>query len=148
MNSRLDKSSLTPCTFDWAIKRLVNWTVAARQKHPNCRILASKIDFKLAYRRCHLHHTTAIQSCAILLLDNIALLALRLTFGGAACPFEWSEISETICYLAAAIANDETLDCKRLHSPLQVLVPPPIFISNDVLFKEGKELAAELAISN
>jgi hypothetical protein len=96
VNSQLNKSNLTPCTFSWTIKRLVNWTVAARRKHPNCRILASKIDFKSAYRRCHLHHASAVQSCSILPSDEIALLALRLTFGGAACAFEWSEISETI----------------------------------------------------
>ena len=88
VNFCLNKSNLTPCTFGWAIKRLVNWTVTACWKHPNRRILASKIDFNLAYRRCHLHHTSAVQSCAILTSDNITLLAIRLTFGGVACAFE------------------------------------------------------------
>ena len=43
VNSRLDKSKLTPCTFGWVIKRLVNWRVAARCKYPNRRILAPKL---------------------------------------------------------------------------------------------------------
>jgi hypothetical protein len=144
VNSRLDKANLTPCTFGWTIKRLVNWTVAARWKHPNRKILASKINFKSAYRCCHLHHTSAVQSCAILPSDNIALLALRLTFGGAACAFEWSEISETICDLATAITNNVHWDPKTLFSPLQDSIPPPIFLPDDVSFEEGKDLAVDL----
>ena len=97
---------------------------------------------------CHLHHTSAFQSCKILLSKDIALLALRLTFGGAACAFEWSEISETICDLATAIANDESWDYTRLHSPLQALVPPPNFLPDDIPFEEGKELAVDLSISD
>jgi hypothetical protein len=36
VNSRTDKSKLEPCVFGWVIKRLINWIVAARRKHPNC----------------------------------------------------------------------------------------------------------------
>ena len=60
VNSHLNKSKLVPCTFGWVIKRLINLIVAAQRKHPNCQILASKVDFKSAYRQCHLNHTTAI----------------------------------------------------------------------------------------
>jgi len=49
VNSRLDKSKLAPCTFGWVIKWLINWIVAAQHKHPNQRVLASKVDFKSAY---------------------------------------------------------------------------------------------------
>ncbi len=148
VNSRLDKSRLSPCTFGWVIKRLVNWIVAARRKFPNRRILATKIDFKSAFRRCHLHAETAIQSCASLPQDDIALVALRLTFGGAACPFEWSVISETICDLASAISHDDSWDCSSICSPLQKLVPPPIYLPDDIPFTEGKELAVDIQINN
>jgi hypothetical protein len=107
VDSRLNKSKLTPCTFGWVIRRLVNWIVAARNKYPNQRILVAKIDFKSAYRQCHLNHATAVQCCASLPNEDLALLALCLTFGGAACPFEWSIILETICNLATAITQDK-----------------------------------------
>jgi hypothetical protein len=38
-----------PCMFGKALLRMVNWTVAARQKFPNKRIFASKIDFKSTF---------------------------------------------------------------------------------------------------
>jgi hypothetical protein len=148
VNSRLDKSLLLPCQFGWVIRRMINWVVAARRKYPNRRIYVTKSDFKSAYRRCHLHFLTALQSCTQLPELNIALLALRLTFGGAACPYEWSAISETICDLATAIAHDDDWDPDKLQSPLQHLVPPPDFLPDDIPFEEGKELAVHIEVSD
>jgi hypothetical protein len=79
---------------------------------------------------------------------NLALMALRLTFGGAACPSEWSIISETICDLATAIAHDEDWNPHKLHSPSQQLIPPPVFLDNDIQFAEGKELAVDINVSD
>lgn len=148
VNSRLDKSKLAPCIFGWVTRRLLNWIVAARRKHPTRRILATKVDFKAAYRRCHLHHRTAVQSCSQLPDRQIALLALRLTFGGAACPFEWSIISEMICDLCTEITHDDNWDPDTLKSPSQHLVPPPSFLPDDIPFEEGKELAINLNVSD
>ena len=53
VNSRVDKTQLLPCMFGACIKRLANWAVAARKEFPNRRILATKVDYKSAYRRCH-----------------------------------------------------------------------------------------------
>ncbi len=137
VNSRLDKSELEPCIFGWAIRQLINWTVAARRKHPNCKIYATKTDFKSAYRKCHMNSTTALQSCSQLPEQDIALIALRLTFGGAACPYEWSIISETICDLATVIAHDDNWDPTNLHSPDQELIPPPISSSTSTSTTKG-----------
>lgn len=146
LNSRLLKDQLTPCYFGWVIRRLANWIVAARRKYPGIRLFATKVDFKSAYRRMHLHHTIASQSCTQLPDDDIALLALRLTFGGAACPFEWSIISETICDLATAIAHDETWNPTALQAPDQELVPAPSFLPDDTPFGEGKELVVDVEV--
>ena len=54
VNSRVIKDSLLPCKFGACIKILANWAVAARILHPNRLILATKIDYKSAYHRCHL----------------------------------------------------------------------------------------------
>ncbi len=148
VNSRLDKSQLTPCIFGWAIRRLINWTVAARQKHPNCRIYATKTDFKSAYRRCHMNSSVALQSCSQLPDLDIALIVLRRTFGGAACRFEWSIISETICDLASAIAHDTSWDPSTLHSPDQHHIPPPDFLPDDIPFAEGRDLIIDININD
>ena len=124
VNSRTDKTKLTSCIFGWVIRRLCHWIVSARRKHPGCKIFATKLDFKSAYRRCHLHHTTAAQSCAQLPEENLLLLMLRLTFGGTACPHKWSVISEIICDLATAIVINDDWDYSELTSPQQHLIPP------------------------
>ena len=50
VNSRVDKDNLLPCRFGAFLKRLMNWTVAARKKFQGKKIISSKIDYKLAYR--------------------------------------------------------------------------------------------------
>ena len=105
VNSRVVKNSLLPCRFGACLKRLMNWTVAARKKYPNKRILASKIDYKSAYRRCHLNAQYAVQTCTQLPEEDLAILALRLTFAGSPCPYEWGVISESVCDLAMAILH-------------------------------------------
>lgn len=148
VNSRTDKTKLTPCIFGWVIRRLCHWIVCARRKHPGRRIFATKLDFKSAYRRCHLHHATAAQSCAQLPDDEIALLMLRLTFGGTPCPHEWSVISETICDLATAILIDDDWDCSTLFSPQQHLIPSASFLPDDIPFGEGKDLIVNIDIND
>ena len=148
VNSRTDKTKLTPCIFGWVIRRLCHWIVSARRKHPGRKIFATKLDFKSAYRRCHLHHTTAAQSCAQLPEENLLLLMLRLTFGGTACPHEWSVISEIICDLATAIVINDDWDYAELASPQQNLIPPPSFLPDDIPFGEGKELIVDMEIND
>jgi hypothetical protein len=62
VNSRVDKEKLMPCYFGKALKRLINWAVAARKLHPKKRILASKLDIKAAFCQCHLNATTVVQT--------------------------------------------------------------------------------------
>ena len=50
VNSRVDKEQLMPCYFGQAMKRIINWAVAAQKKYPNIRILATKLDIKAAFR--------------------------------------------------------------------------------------------------
>ena len=71
--------------------------MAARQQYPNQKILATKIDYKSAYRRGILHSVTALKAETQLPEDTAAIITLRLTFGGALSPFEWGVFSETIC---------------------------------------------------
>jgi hypothetical protein len=44
VNSRIDTDRLQQCKFGKCLVKLINWTVAARRKYPNERILAKKDD--------------------------------------------------------------------------------------------------------
>jgi hypothetical protein len=99
-----------PCYFGQAMKQIINWAVAAQKKYPNIRILATKLDIKAAFRRCPLNASTAIQTCTQLPELRLALMMLRLTFGGAPCPSEFGAISETICDLINAILQHNNWD--------------------------------------
>jgi hypothetical protein len=86
VNSRIAKELLMPCMYSTCLRRLINWTIAARRKYPGRRIIANKIDYKSAFQRCHLSAVTAIQCCAQLPTQELILLYLQLTFGGCPCP--------------------------------------------------------------
>jgi hypothetical protein len=75
----------------------------------------TKIDLKAAYRRVHLQATMALQACV--LIGGLLLLALRLTFGGAANPSMWSDISELLMDLANDIVHHPGWDPSRHSSP-------------------------------
>jgi len=63
VNSRARTDNMLPCMYGACLRRLTNWACAARAMYPNIAIFASKVDFKSAYRRCHLNPSTALQSC-------------------------------------------------------------------------------------
>jgi len=146
VNSRVDKSQLQPCMFGAAIRRISNWAVAARRKYPKRRILVSKVDYKSAYRRCHLSGETAIQTCTQLPDLELAIVALRLTFGGAPGSYEWGVISESICDLAIAILQHNDWDPSKLHSPSQNLIPERVVLDDSIPFGEGKELIVDIPV--
>jgi hypothetical protein len=147
VNSRTRKEELLPCVYGGVVRRLVNWAVAARRKYPTTRIYATKIDFKSAFRRLHMSSNTAKQSCTQLPHEELALMSLRLTFGGTPCPFEWGVISETICDLATALLLDENWNPDDLHAPNQIDFPTPIFLPDDIPFEQGRELIVDVSIS-
>jgi hypothetical protein len=123
----------------------VNWAVAAQGKYPTNQIYATKIDFKSAYLCLHVSYRIAKQCCTQLPHEDIALMALCLTFGGMPCPFEWGVISKAICDLATALILHDNWKPNDLHAPNQETFPPPIFLPDNILFKEGKELIVNVS---
>ena len=77
VNSRVLKELLQDCRYGFCIRRIINWAIAARRAYPNQRILATKIDYKSAYRRGILHFATALKTATQLPDDNIAIIMLR-----------------------------------------------------------------------
>jgi hypothetical protein len=49
VNSRIVKELLMLCMHGTCLRRLINWTIAARRKYPGHLTMACKIDFKLAF---------------------------------------------------------------------------------------------------
>jgi hypothetical protein len=137
-----------PCYFGRALRRLINWVVAARKLYPNKRILTTKLDVKAAYRRCHLNVMIATQTCTQLPSKGLALLILRLTFGGAPCPSEWGSIAESICDLANAILLSDDWDPLSLQSPAQHLVPNKITLKDDIPFGIGRDLIVDIPVGS
>ena len=74
---------------------------------------------------------------------------LRLTFGGKACPSEWSVLAEPKCDLSNALLHDDDWDPTTLASPSQHRVPQP---NRDEEmhrpFGVGRELVVEIPINH
>jgi hypothetical protein len=144
VNSRVHFDTLLPCRYGGCLRRLINFVVAARRKYPNQRILATKVDYKSAYRRCHLNEKIAVQSITQLPDENLALISLRLTFGGAPGPYEWGVISESVCDLANALLHDDEWDPRHLSAPK---TPPPMeALDDNIPFGIGKPLIVDIPV--
>jgi hypothetical protein len=105
-----------------------------------------KIDYKSAYRRGILHFATALKTATQLPDKAAALITLRLTFGGAPCPFQWGVISESICDLANELVQCNDWDPADLHALVQKDIPPPQFLDDDIPFAEGRELIVDILV--
>ena len=101
VNIRVDKADLLPFRFGACLKCLMKWTVAARKKFQGKKIISSKIEYKFAYRKCNLNVDTEIQTCTQLPEEDLAIVALCLTSGGAPGPYEWGlfQSLSVICQL-------------------------------------------------
>ncbi len=146
VNSQTDTSQLQQCKFGKCLSRLINWAVAAHKKYPNRQIMAKKDDFKSAYRRLHLHSRTALRAATQLPELELAMISLRLTFGGAPGPYEWSIISETVCDLSTAIKHNDNWDPLTLFGINQHLVPQKQFLDDSIPFAKGLDLIVEIDI--
>jgi hypothetical protein len=76
LNIRIQKELIQACQYGFCIRRLIRWAVVARRKYPDQRILTTKFEYKLAYRRGILHFTTALQTAMQLPEDNLAIITL------------------------------------------------------------------------
>ena len=119
VNSHVQRELLQECRYGFCIQRIINWAVAVRRKYLGQRILASKIDYKSAYHRVILNFATALKMATQLPDKEIAFITLRLTFGGAPCPFVWSIISEMICDLANELLKCDDWNTADLHASVQ-----------------------------
>jgi hypothetical protein len=120
VNHRTLLHLLTPCRYGHALLRFIHVVLSLRARHPSTPILMTKIDLKAAYRRVHLAAQMALQACVM--IGGLLLLALRLTFGGAANPSQWSDISEMAMDLANDLVHHPGWDPSLHSSPHQHLI--------------------------
>jgi hypothetical protein len=88
VNDRLITDDLTPCRYGKALNRHIHFVIGLQSRHPTVRILQVKVDWKSTYCQLHQEARTAIQS--MVTIGIYVLIALRLTFGGASNPSQWS----------------------------------------------------------
>ena len=124
----------------------MNWTVVARKKVPKKKIISSKIDYKSAYRQFNLNANTEIKNCTHLLEEDLAIVALRLTFGGSPGPYEWGVLSKSICDLSIATTQDAGWDPTSFCALNVHLVPVSLFLDDSIPFAEGKYLITYVLI--
>jgi hypothetical protein len=129
VNDRVDALRLTVARFGKAFSRLIYHISYLQQLYPDERILMTKVDWKFAYKRIHLRPSTAVKSCTF--IDGLLLMALRMTFGGAPNPAQWSDVSEVITDLANDLARRNNWDPKRFKSPHQELLSTDEALDND-----------------
>ena len=105
--------------------------------------MQTKSDLKSAY--CQLHYSMCTACQSMVAIDNFILLALCLTFGGAANPSQWSDMSELICDLVNDIVHDIGWDPLVLCSPHQNLISAvPSLEAPEILMAQASALAVEL----
>ena len=84
VNDRVQKDKLTEMFYGHALLCILHYIHSLRFHHHYIPILIGKFDIKSAYRRLHLWGHSAAASSTI--VDDIAQISLRLTFGGSPCP--------------------------------------------------------------
>jgi hypothetical protein len=142
VNDRTTHEALPPLVYGFCLKRLIHYIIKLRAKQPRKKILISKFDFDAAYRCCHISAKTAQESLTI--VDGFLIMALRLTFGGSACPNLWSCISEAITDLWNMLIQNPHWNHNLFFDPLSNSIDPPFLEFDEVPFTESKELSVTI----
>ena len=145
VNDRVIHDQLIPCQYGHCLLRMLHYITAARRQFPNVKILIGKVDWRTAYRRVHLAGSSAAE--CITILDDIALVALRLTFGGTPCPSLWCIISELCTDLANDLLACKDWDPLEIHSANAHLIPPPCYLDDEVPFAPAEPLQIDVPVA-
>jgi hypothetical protein len=125
---------------------LLHLPVPMRSLYPDKCILATKIDYKLAYRRGHLYCSTALPTCTQFPGNNQAIITPYLTFGGALCLYKWGVISETICDLANELIYSNEWDPLILYALVQNQFLPREYLLDNLPFGKAHKLIIDVPV--
>jgi hypothetical protein len=142
LNDRVDMKAYAELIYGYCILRLFHFIVALRLAYPDKSILLAKFDFSDAYRRLHHHGPSALMQ--VLAFDSMALVMLRLAFGGSPNPAAWTTISEMVTDLANEILVGENWDPKTTYPPFRTQAPPPIRNGRGTTIAPARPMAYEI----
>ena len=145
VNDRIDMNLYAEMVYGWCLGRIIHFIVALRLAHPHKKIFIAKYDYSDAYRRIAHAATAASQSISV--FDQVAYLALRLTFGGSPNPPTWCLFSKMVTDLANEVLCCEEWDPGTLRSPAQPLTPKPKEASPDIPIALARPAAVEVPVS-
>ncbi len=106
----------------------------------------SKYHYSDAYRR--IAHSASAASQSISVFNDIAYVALRLTFGGSPNPPTWCLFSEMVTDLANEIYMCQEWDPEQLRSPGQPTTPEPKLDSDAEPFAQSLPTAVTVPTSS
>ena len=143
VNKRIDMEKYPEMIFGWCLSRTIHFISALRRAHPNRRILIAKYDFSDAYRR--MTHSPEAVAKSILVWENVAYLALRLSFGGAANPPTWCAYSEMLTDLSNELGLTNW-DPAQIRNPVIPETPEPITEEASVPIAQARPMAVGIPV--
>jgi hypothetical protein len=152
VNNRVLVGALNPVQYGQALPRILHRLIATRQKYPRQPIYLPKYDWKSAYKNCHFSLETLVQSGTTTkgITDNfeVALLALRMTFGGMPCPTLFSDLSEMVTDAANHLVRDREWKPSLLHSQFgqHIVVEPVAYPSGPTPFTAARPMTVSSMI--
>jgi hypothetical protein len=146
VNLRVKKQLLPNIMYSFVLLRSIHYICSLQLRHPKTKIFICKVDLDSAYRRCHLSAATAQESLTI--YDDLLLMALRMTFGGAPCPALWGIISETITDVCNSLISNTTWNHEEFHDTMSDSLHPPLSLPESIKFEPALPIAVEIPIND
>ena len=129
VNHRLILSNFFQLRYGHCLSQIIHCAHALRLREPRKRIVANKIDLKSACRRAHV--SGSIAAMATTIVGALALISLRLPFGGTCCVCCWCVISEFICDVANALLRCTCWCPDSINFPLKNMIPDPSLLPDE-----------------
>jgi hypothetical protein len=137
VNKRVKTERLPPYMYSFVLSQIIHYIEATCKCFPFTKIYICKFAIDATYWQCHLAHDTATECLTI--HDDIAFMALRLTFGGA----PWL-ISDTMIDISNMLINNEHWNHNSLFDPISENIVAPLDLPESIPFTQAQELMIKL----
>ena len=142
INGRVNLQRYPEMVYGWCMPRILHLVSALREQHPHTPLFICKYDYSDAYRR--VAHSPAAAAQTVAVLDKIAYVSLRLTFGGSPNPPTWCAVSELVTDLANEIAWCSEWDPTTIRSSMMPAVIAPKRVDATVPFAQARPMAVRI----
>ena len=128
--------------YGWRLSRVIHYIVALRLQFPDERTLTAKYNFSDAYRR--VAHSPQAAAQYIIVIANVAYIALRLSFGGSPNIPTWCALSKMITDLSNEIPFCKNWDPKSTFSLIQPSPPDAKYSDPSIPIGTARELSVSI----